>query len=66
MDEPTAGGIYWIFVGHPSTTFLAVSRASAAWVNEAATKGMFKGQRVLVVAPGDPEANPGNFKGSTQ
>eukprot|EP00969_Alexandrium_andersonii_P307326 13585358-Alexandrium_andersonii.AAC.1 len=66
MDEPTAEDIYWIFVEHPNTTFLTVSRASAAWVNEAAVKGKFEGQRILAVVPGDPEANPDNFRGSTQ
>eukprot|EP00969_Alexandrium_andersonii_P090975 4015640-Alexandrium_andersonii.AAC.1 len=56
----------WIFVERPSATFLAISRASTTWVNEVAVDGVFEGQRTLAIAPGDPEAYPGNFKGSTQ
>eukprot|EP00969_Alexandrium_andersonii_P342901 15158074-Alexandrium_andersonii.AAC.1 len=66
MAEPTAEDIYWIFVERPNTTFLAISRASAAWVSEVAARGMFAGRRALAVVPGDPEANPGNFNGSRQ
>ena len=63
--EPTEEDIANIFAETPETTFVTISRAAAAWVNEAAVKSIFPGAPVKVV-PGDPESNPNNYRGTSQ
>jgi hypothetical protein len=64
--EPSEDDIHWIFRETPNTTFVTITRAAAAWVNDVALKGFFHGQMPLRVVPGDPEANPDNFEGTSQ
>ena len=63
---PSDSELMWVFAEKPQTTFVAISRATVARVNEVALKHFFGGQMPLMTVPGDPEANPDNFEGSKQ
>ena len=65
-EEPTEEEIAWIFHETPNTMFVTISKAGAAWVNQAAVKFFFAGQEPLLYVDGDPAANPENFDGSKQ
>jgi hypothetical protein len=64
--EPTEEDIQWIFKETPETTFVTISRSKAAWVNQAAVRGIYGDAEPLRTLPGDPDANPDNFEGTTQ
>jgi hypothetical protein len=64
--EPSVEDIQWIFEETPQTTFVTISRSATARVNDIAVKSLFAGHRPLRVVPGDPEANPDNFDGTSQ
>jgi len=64
--HPEEDELKWVFEEKPTTTFVTISRASAAWVNDVALKHFFPEQVPVVVVNADPEANPANFEGSRQ
>ena len=47
-------------------SFVTISWAAAAWVNELALQQLFEGTVPITTVPGDPEANPENYRGSKQ
>ena len=61
---PSESEIKWVFAETPHTTFVTISRAGAAWVNQLALQHFFRDQVPLDIVPGDPEANPYNYHGS--
>eukprot|EP00971_Amphidinium_carterae_P186923 3710391-Amphidinium_carterae.1 len=63
---PTEKDIANIFVETPLTTFVTISRLSAAWVNMAAVKSLFQSITPLDTVPADPESNSDNFRGKQQ
>jgi hypothetical protein len=65
-EAPTEEDIAWIFTENPDTTFVTITRAAAAWVNEVAVKHLFAGQQPVCVVPADPESNPSNYFGTTK
>ena len=64
--QPTEEEIKWVFEETPHTKFVAISRATVAWVNGIALQHFFHGQAPIATVPADPEANPDNFQGSQQ
>jgi len=65
-DEPSDDELMWVFAETPQTTFVAISRAAVARVNEAALRHFFGDRPPLMTIKGDPEANLANFRGTTQ
>ena len=55
-----------IFKETPETTFVTISRAAAAWVNEVALQSLFGERDPIGILPSDPEANPSNYQGTAQ
>eukprot|EP00959_Pyramimonas_sp_CCMP1952_P395036 8276788-Pyramimonas_sp.AAC.1 len=65
-EEPTEYEIGQVFEEHPTTTFVTISRAKAAWVNQAALRHFYWEQEPLGTIDADPEFNPRNFYGTKQ
>ena len=63
---PTENEIGKVFEEHPETTFVTVSRAKSAWVNDVAQRYFFYGDFLLGIVEADPEFNPWNFDGNAQ
>jgi len=65
-ERPTEDDIMWVFAEKPTTTFVTISRAGAAWVNDVALQHFFQGRAPIMTVNADPESNPANFWGSRQ
>ncbi|CAK0818116.1 unnamed protein product, partial [Prorocentrum cordatum] len=65
-EEPTEYEIGQVFEEHPTTTFVTISRAKAAWVNQAALRHFYWEVEPLGTIDADPEFNPRNFYGTKQ
>ena len=63
QEIPSADEIGWIFHENPDTTFVTITRANAAWVNEVVVGQLFADKEPVRVIPGDPEGNADNFEG---
>ena len=46
--------------------FVTITKAAAADINDIAVASFFPDQAPLAVVPGDPDANPANFRGPRQ
>ena len=64
-DPPSEARIVAVFKEIPTTTFVTITKAGAAWINEVAIGAFFHGQASLGMVRGDPESNPANYAGST-
>ena len=65
-EGPTEYEIANVFQETPSTTFVTISRAAAAWVNQVALQSFFEDAPLLGTVDADPDFNPDNFDGSKQ
>ena len=64
--EPTESEICWAFKEVPETTFVAITRVTVAWVNNAALRCFYGEQSPITYVDSDPDANPDNFQGTVQ
>jgi len=64
-DPPSEARIVAVFKETPTTTFVTITKAGAAWINELAISAFFPEQNPLAVVRGDPESNPDNYAGTT-
>lgn len=55
-----------VFMERPTTTFVTISRAAAARINQAALRHFFREMQPLLVIGGDPESNAENYRGHEQ
>ena len=60
-NAPTVADVRRILIRHPNTTFLAVTRAGAALINDLAVQAKYPRRRPIAVVEGDVEANPENY-----
>eukprot|EP00959_Pyramimonas_sp_CCMP1952_P142994 2993572-Pyramimonas_sp.AAC.1 len=65
-EWPTEREIGGVFEEYPTTTFVTISRAGAAWVNRLALDYFFADAQPLGTVDADPEFNPDNFYGTKQ
>ena len=65
-SPPSDDDIRAVFAETPDTVFVTITKAAAAAVNALAVSTFFPDQSPLAVLPGDPDANPANFRGSEQ
>ena len=65
-SPPSDDDIQAVFAETPDTVFVTITKAAAAAVNALAVSTFFPDQSPLAVLPGDPDANPANFRGSEQ
>ena len=63
---PTSDEIKAVFAETPLTTFVTITRAAAAWVNQLAVEHFYGDSNPLSTVPGDPDSNPANFDGTRQ
>eukprot|EP00971_Amphidinium_carterae_P306004 6081270-Amphidinium_carterae.1 len=64
-ERPSQQDVHNIFAETPETTFVTISRAAAAWVNNAAVETLHP-TRPLATLPADPDNNPDNYRGTAQ
>ena len=60
---PSEADVRAVFAEDPSTVFVTITKAAAADINDIAVASFFPDQAPLAVVPGDPDANPANFRG---
>ena len=63
---PSEADVRAVFGEDPSTVFVTITKAAAADINDIAVASFFPDQAPLAVVPGDPDANPANFRGPRQ
>eukprot|EP00971_Amphidinium_carterae_P341441 6480238-Amphidinium_carterae.1 len=64
-ERPSQEDIHNIFTETPETTFVTISRAASAWVNNAAVETLHP-TRPLGIVQADPDNNPDNYRGTAQ